>query len=127
MLVIIYAPVTISRIFETAFACGSKARFAMLSLEEWTRLEADAPAGDGAGGDEACDHEALADLSRSAPAVRAVNEALGASRKAGASDAHVRPEEDGLKILIRVDGDLRLLRTWPLSLAAPVAPRQPDP
>jgi general secretion pathway protein E len=106
-----------------AFACGSEVRFAVLSLEEWTRLQADPPDDGGAGSHETRDREALSDLSRGAPAVRAVDEALAAARKAGASDVHVRPEEDGLKVFIRVDGDLRLLRTYPLSLAAPVAAR----
>ncbi len=106
-----------------AFASGGEARFAVLSLEEWTRLQEDAPEEAGAGGHETHDREALADMSRGAPAVRAVEEALAAARKAGASDVHVRPEEDGLKVFIRVDGELRLLRTYPLSLAAPVAAR----
>lgn len=105
-----------------ALACGGEARFAVLSLEEWTRLQADAPDDVGPGGHETRDREALSDLSRGAPAVRAVDEALAVARKAGASDVHVRSEEDGL-VFIRGDGDLRLLRTYPLSLAAAVAAR----
>lgn len=106
-----------------AFACRGAVRFAVLSLEEWSRTSDESAGGEISSGLEGRDHEALADLSRGAPAVRAVEEALAAARRAGASDVHVRPEEDGLKIFIRVDGDLKVLRTYPLSLAAPVAAR----
>ena len=56
--------------------------------------------------DEA-DLERLRDLSSDAPVVRAVNALIGRAAEAHASDIHIEPTEDSLKIRLRVDGALR--------------------
>ncbi len=56
--------------------------------------------------DEA-DLERLKDLASDAPVVRAVNSLIGRAAEEHASDIHVEPSEDGLKIRFRVDGALQ--------------------
>lgn len=53
------------------------------------------------------DVERLKDLSSDAPVVRAVNTLIGRAVEAHASDIHVEPGEDSLKIRFRIDGALR--------------------
>jgi general secretion pathway protein E len=53
------------------------------------------------------DVERLRDLSSDAPVVRAVNALIGRAAEAQASDIHIEPTEDVLKIRLRVDGALR--------------------
>ncbi|MGC1301590.1 MAG: ATPase, T2SS/T4P/T4SS family, partial [Caulobacteraceae bacterium] len=56
--------------------------------------------------DEA-DLERLKDLASDAPVVRAVNGLISRAAEQRASDIHVEPSEDGLKIRFRVDGALK--------------------
>ena len=56
--------------------------------------------------DEA-DVERLRDLSSDAPVVRAVNTLIARAAEANASDIHIEPTEDSLKIRLRIDGALR--------------------
>jgi general secretion pathway protein E len=61
------------------------------------------------GGEDAADEgdlERLKDLSSDAPVVRAVNGLIARAAELRASDIHVEPSEDGLKIRFRVDGAL---------------------
>ncbi len=60
----------------------------------------------GGGADEG-DVERLRDLSSDAPVVRAVNALIGRAAEAQASDIHIEPTEDVLKIRLRIDGTLR--------------------
>ncbi len=53
------------------------------------------------------DVERLKDLSSDAPVVRAVNALIGRAAEAHASDIHIEPTEDALKIRLRIDGALR--------------------
>ncbi len=55
--------------------------------------------------DEA-DVERLKDLSSDAPVVRAVNALIARAAEAHASDIHIEPTEDALKIRLRIDGAL---------------------
>jgi general secretion pathway protein E len=67
--------------------------------------------------DEA-DLERLKDLSSDAPVVRAVNSLIARAAEARASDIHVEPSEDLLKVRLRVDGALRDEEPLPGSLKA---------
>ena len=60
---------------------------------------------DATGADEA-DLERLKDLSSDAPVVRAVNALIGRAVESQASDIHIEPTEDSLKVRLRVDGAL---------------------
>ena len=53
------------------------------------------------------DVERLKDLSSDAPVVRAVNALIARAAESQASDIHIEPTEDGLKIRLRIDGALR--------------------
>jgi len=60
-----------------------------------------------AGGADESDVERLKDLSSDAPVVRAVNALIARAAEAQASDIHIEPTEDSLKIRLRIDGALR--------------------
>ncbi|HEX4182672.1 MAG TPA: ATPase, T2SS/T4P/T4SS family [Caulobacteraceae bacterium] len=62
---------------------------------------------DTAGEADEADIERLKDLSSDAPVVRAVNSLIGRAVEAQASDIHIEPADDGLKVRFRVDGALR--------------------
>jgi general secretion pathway protein E len=70
-----------------------------------------------AGADEA-DVERLKDLSSDAPVVRAVNALIARAAEAHASDIHIEPTEDLLKIRLRIDGALRDEEPLPPQLKA---------
>lgn len=72
---------------------------------------------DGGGADEA-DVERLRDLSSDAPVVRAVNALIARAAEANASDIHIEPTEDVLKIRLRIDGALRDEEPLPAHLKA---------
>lgn len=63
----------------------------------------------GEGNDEAdeADLERLKDLASDAPIVRAVNGLIARAVEAQASDIHIEPAEDCIKIRLRIDGALR--------------------
>jgi general secretion pathway protein E len=67
--------------------------------------EAAAQAGADAGADEA-DLERLKDLASDAPVVRAVNGLISRAAEARASDIHLEPYEEGLRVRFRIDGAL---------------------
>ena len=72
------------------------------------RLYPEALAGPGEAGEaDEADVERLKDLSSDAPVVRAVNALIGRAVESQASDIHIEPTEDSLKIRLRVDGALR--------------------
>jgi general secretion pathway protein E len=63
-----------------------------------------------AGGDNEADEadlERLKDLASDAPIVRAVNGLIARAVEAQASDIHIEPAEDSIKIRFRIDGALR--------------------
>ncbi len=66
-----------------------------------------------AGEADESDVERLKDLSSDAPVVRAVNALISRAVEAKASDIHLEPTEDSLKIRIRIDGVLRVLDPLP--------------
>jgi len=75
-------------------------------LDRLYPLESPADAPEDGEADEA-DLERLKDLSSDAPVVRAVNALIARAAEARASDIHVEPAEDVLKVRLRVDGALR--------------------
>jgi general secretion pathway protein E len=83
------------------------------------RLYPEAAAGpsDAAEADEA-DVERLKDLSSDAPVVRAVNALISRAVESQASDIHVEPTEDALKIRLRIDGALEEIDPLPGHLRA---------
>ncbi|MDB5481959.1 MAG: type secretion system protein GspE [Caulobacteraceae bacterium] len=72
------------------------------------RLYPEAMAGPGEAGEaDEADVERLKDLSSDAPVVRAVNALIGRAVESQASDIHIEPTEDSLKVRLRIDGALR--------------------
>lgn len=72
------------------------------------RLYPEATAAEGEAGEaDEADVERLKDLSSDAPVVRAVNALISRAVESQASDIHIEPTEDALKIRLRVDGALR--------------------
>ena len=80
---------------------------------------ADALRVDGGNGEaDEADVERLKDLSSDAPVVRAVNGLIARAAEANASDIHIEPTEDMLKIRLRIDGALRDEEPLPAHLKA---------
>jgi len=69
------------------------------------------------------DPEALQDLARGAPIVRAVDQVLERALEAGATDIHFETGREALRIRLRVDGILRLDQSLPKRLAPAVISR----
>src|SRR5689334_17484147 len=59
----------------------------------------------------------------SSPAVRRLSALLAEAVEAGASDVHFEPDREGLRVRIRVDGQLRDLEPPPVSLVAALLTR----
>jgi general secretion pathway protein E len=72
--------------------------------------------------DEA-DLERLKDLSSDAPVVRAVNMMITRAVDMRASDIHIEPSDDALRVRLRVDGALRDAETLPQAQKAAVVSR----
>lgn len=67
--------------------------------------------------------EALQDLARGAPIVRAIDQIMERALESGATDIHFETGRDDLRIRFRVDGLLRLDQTLPRHLAPAVISR----
>ncbi len=72
--------------------------------------------------DEA-DVERLKDLASDAPVVRTVNNLIARASEARASDIHIEPAEDGVRVRYRVDGALIDVETLPAHLKLPLVSR----
>jgi general secretion pathway protein E len=77
-------------------------------------------ASDGADED---DLDRLKDMASDAPVVRAVNSLVARAAEARASDIHIEPSEDGLRVRYRIDGTLRDEPTLPASAKSAVVSR----
>jgi general secretion pathway protein E len=88
------------------------------------RDDASAP-GEGTAGDEALeeDSERLKDLASEAPVVRLVSQIINRAVETRASDIHVEPMEDRLRIRYRHDGVLQEVASHPKQLAAAIVSR----
>lgn len=91
------------------FALGSAARAAVIprsvALAALDRCAARS-AEDAAEEDDAIDQERLRDLASDAPVVKWVDGLFDLAARMGASDIHLEPRETGLRLRLRVDGDL---------------------
>lgn len=67
--------------------------------------------------------ETLRDLASGAPVVRAVNEIVELALQRRATDIHLEPIRDGIRVRIRVDGILTVVRTFTAELARPIVSR----
>jgi general secretion pathway protein E len=67
--------------------------------------------------------ETLRDLASGAPVVRAVNEIIELALERRATDIHLEPVRDGIRVRIRVDGILTTVRTFAPELARPIVSR----
>ncbi|MBK8175509.1 MAG: type II secretion system ATPase GspE [Rhodospirillales bacterium] len=72
------------------------------------------------GGDDA---ERLKDMASEAPVIRFVNQLIGRAVEARASDIHIEPFENKLRVRYRVDGILQEVETPPGRLAAAIISR----
>jgi general secretion pathway protein E len=67
--------------------------------------------------------ESLRDLASGAPVVRAVNEIIEIALQRRATDIHLEPVREGIRVRIRVDGILMTVRTFTTELARPIVSR----
>ena len=65
----------------------------------------------------------LEDLASEAPVIRLVHELITRAVEAQASDIHVEPREDSLRVRYRIDGVLTTVETLPLAMRAAVTSR----
>jgi general secretion pathway protein E len=79
--------------------------------------------GDGGGDEGGEDLSSLRDMAFDAPVVRLVNLLLENAVKSGASDIHIEPFEDNLRVRYRIDGVLFEAETPPRRLRAAVTSR----
>ncbi|HEY1962967.1 MAG TPA: GspE/PulE family protein [Rhizomicrobium sp.] len=77
---------------------------------------------DESGADEA-DVERLKDLASDAPVVRLVNGLITRASESRASDIHIEPTDDGVKVRFRVDGALKEIETLPVHLKSALVSR----
>jgi general secretion pathway protein E len=69
------------------------------------------------------DAERLKDLASEAPVIRLVNQIIGRAVETGASDIHIEPFEDRLRVRYRYDGVLQEAEQPPARLAAAITSR----
>lgn len=69
------------------------------------------------------DAQRMRDQSSAGPAVRIVDALLERALEAGASDIHIEPLPDRVRVRLRIDGELQTVREEPAHLAAPIAAR----
>lgn len=72
--------------------------------------------------DEA-DVERLKDLASDAPVVRLVNSLIARASESRASDIHIEPTDDGVKVRFRVDGALKEIESLPAHLKSALVSR----
>ncbi len=86
--------------------------------------EAAAPDAEAGGGSASLeDSERLRDLASEAPVVRIVNALIGRAVEARASDIHMEPTEDRLRVRLRIDGVLQEVEGPPPALRQAVVSR----
>jgi len=73
--------------------------------------------------DESMDHEALTRVSEQGPVMETVNAVIRHAVQARATDIHVEPCKDVVRVRVRVDGVLREVRTIPRALQLAVISR----
>lgn len=83
--------------------------------------EAETISGDATASED--DTERLKDMASEAPVIRLVSQAISRAVESKASDIHVEPFEDKLRIRYRYDGDLQEAETHPAHLAPAIISR----
>ncbi len=83
----------------------------------------DAQAASGQGEPNEEDAERLKDMASEAPVIRLVNQIIARAVETQASDIHIEPFEDRLRVRYRYDGVLHEADSPPLRLAAPITSR----
>ncbi|MDJ0739720.1 MAG: GspE/PulE family protein [Gammaproteobacteria bacterium] len=113
-------------------ATGREVRVAVAvpsELEAALEAMTDAPGDDAAAGEEIgdvvyeADAERLRELASEAPVVRLVAKLMQRAAEIGASDVHVEPFEERLRIRFRIDGVLREVDSRPVAMASAVISR----
>jgi general secretion pathway protein E len=90
----------------------------------YPNAEAEAPAEDAGSGERLEDDtERLKDLASEAPVIRLVNQMITRAVETQASDIHIEPFEDRLRVRYRYDGVLHEADSPPLRLAAAITSR----
>ena len=69
------------------------------------------------------DAERLKDLASEAPVIRLVNQIIARAVETGASDIHIEPFEDMLRVRYRLDGELEEAESPPRALSAAITSR----
>src|ERR1043166_4958300 len=89
------------------------------------RLYGSARDGDGedSGAADEADVERLKDLASDAPVVRLVNGLITRASEARASDIHIEPTDDSVKVRFRIDGALKEIETLPTHLKSALVSR----
>jgi len=65
----------------------------------------------------------MVDMARDAPVIRLVNSIIAGGIRAGASDIHIEPQAQGVRVRYRLDGILHEQMTYPLNYHAAVVSR----
>ena len=77
----------------------------------------------GGADDDSLDADRLKDLASEAPVIRLVNHLIFKAIEQRASDIHIEPSEDRLRVRYRIDGVLREVETPPVRLRAAIVSR----
>ena len=77
----------------------------------------------GGADDDLLDADRLKDLASEAPVIRLVNHLIFKAIEQRASDIHIEPSEDRLRVRYRIDGVLREVETPPVRLRAAIVSR----
>jgi len=75
------------------------------------------------GGNETSIEDIVPDTTEDAPIAKALTVIIDGAIKARASDIHIQPEEDGLRIRYRIDGTLHDTLNLPLATSIPIISR----
>jgi general secretion pathway protein E len=86
-------------------------------------LEAEEPSAPAAAEPLEEDAERLRDLASDAPVIRLVNQMISRAVETGASDIHIEPFEDHLRVRCRYDGVLQVVDTQPARLTPAIISR----
>jgi general secretion pathway protein E len=108
-----------------AVATSAAIEAAIERLYGETATTGDTPAGASAFSGEAIedDIERLQDIASEAPVIRLVHQLILRAVETRASDIHIEPAEDSLKVRLRIDGVLHTVETLPLTMRAAVTSR----
>jgi general secretion pathway protein E len=77
----------------------------------------------GGGEDDSLDADRLKDLASEAPVIRLVNQLIFRAIEQRASDIHIEPSEDRMRVRYRIDGVLREVEAPPVRLRAAIVSR----